>query len=146
MWHHTSIMACQITANWPHDDVNKWKHCPRYWPFARGIPRLPVNSPRKGQWRGALMFSLICTWTSSWVNNGDAGDLRRHRSHYDVIVVQLDCFITCQLVQIFVISSMSWRDYAVMETNNSQTNTWWEDTRHLGLRNLRWLMNKYIPN
>ena len=39
-----------------HDDVNKWKHFPRYWPFARGIHRSPVNSPHKGQWRGALMF------------------------------------------------------------------------------------------
>ena len=45
-----------------HDDVIKWKHFPRYWPFGRGIHRSPVNSPHKGQWRGALMFSLICTW------------------------------------------------------------------------------------
>ena len=37
--------------------VNKWKHFPRYWPFVRGIHRSPVNSPHKGQWRGALMFS-----------------------------------------------------------------------------------------
>ena len=44
-----------------HDDVIKWKHYPRYWPFVRGIHRSPVNSPHKGQWRGALMFSLICT-------------------------------------------------------------------------------------
>ena len=44
-----------------HDDVIKWKHFPRYWPFVRGIPRSPVNSPHKGQWRGALMFSLIST-------------------------------------------------------------------------------------
>ena len=43
-----------------HDDVIKWKDFPRYWPFVRGIHRSPVNSPHKGQWRGALMFSLIC--------------------------------------------------------------------------------------
>ena len=43
-----------------HDDVIIWKHFPRYWPFVRGIHRQPVNSPHKGQWRGALMFSLIC--------------------------------------------------------------------------------------
>ena len=43
-----------------HDDVIKWKHFPRYWPFVRGIHRSPVNSPHKSQWRGALMFSLIC--------------------------------------------------------------------------------------
>ena len=67
------------------DDVIKWKHFPRYWPFVRGIHRWPVNSPHKGQWRGALMFSLICAWTNSWANNGHASDLRRHRAHYEVI-------------------------------------------------------------
>ena len=49
--------------------------------------RSPVNSPHKGQWRGALMFSLICARINGWVNNGEAGDLRRHRAHYDVIVM-----------------------------------------------------------
>ena len=38
----------------------KWKHFPRNRPFVRDIHRSPVNSPHKGQWRGALMFSLIC--------------------------------------------------------------------------------------
>ena len=45
------------------------------------------NSPHKGKWRGALMFSLICVSINGWVNNGVAGDLRRHRPHYDVIVM-----------------------------------------------------------
>ena len=70
-----------------HDDVIKWKHFPRNWPCVRGIHRSPVNSPRKGQWRGALMFSLICVWINDWVNNREAGDLRRYRAHYDVIVM-----------------------------------------------------------
>ena len=70
-----------------HDDVIKWKHLPCYWPFVRGIHRSPVNSPHKGQWRGALMFSLICARINSWVNNREAGDLRHHRTHYDVIVM-----------------------------------------------------------
>ena len=70
-----------------HDDVIKWKHFPRYWPFVRGIPRSSGNSPRKGQWCGALMFSLICAWINGWVNNYEAGDFRRHRAHYDVIVM-----------------------------------------------------------
>ena len=43
-----------------HGDVIKWKHFPRYWPFVRGIHRSTANSPHKVQWRGALMFSLIC--------------------------------------------------------------------------------------
>ena len=50
-----------------HEGIIKWKHFPRYWPFVHGIHRSPVNSPHKGQWRGALM--------------------RRHRAHYDVIVM-----------------------------------------------------------
>ena len=53
----------------------------------RGIHRWPVNSPQKGQWRGALMFSLICAWINVWVNNREAGDLRRRRAHYEVIIM-----------------------------------------------------------
>ena len=41
-----------------------WKYFSRHWPFVRGIHRSPVNSPHKGQWRGALVFSLICSMTS----------------------------------------------------------------------------------
>ena len=47
----------------------------------------PVNSPHKSQWRGALIFSLICAWINDWVNNREAGDLRRYYAHYDVIVM-----------------------------------------------------------
>ena len=70
-----------------HNDVIKWKHFPRYWLFVRGIRRASVNFPHKGQWRGALMFSIICAWINSWVHNREAADLRRHRAHYDVIVI-----------------------------------------------------------
>ena len=47
-----------------------------------------MNSPHKGQWRGAYMFALICVWINGSVNNREAGDSRRHRAHYDVIVMQ----------------------------------------------------------
>ena len=70
-----------------HDDVIKWKHFPHCWPFMRGIQWSTVNSPHKGQWCGALIFSLICAWMNVWVNNRDVGDLRRHRAHYDVNVM-----------------------------------------------------------
>ena len=71
-------------------NVFKWKHFPRYWSFVRGIRRSPVNSRHKCQWR-VLMFSLICAWINGWVNNGEAGDLRRNRVHYDVIVMCVGC-------------------------------------------------------
>ena len=71
-----------------HDDVINWKHFPCNWPFVRGIHRSPVNSRHKGQWRGALMFPLIWAWINNWVNNRGAGDFRRHRAHYDAIVMR----------------------------------------------------------
>ena len=76
-----------MTTSWRHDDVIKWKHFPRNWPFVQEIHRSPVNFPHKGQWRGALMFSLIYAWINDWVNNREAGDLRRQHGHYDFIVM-----------------------------------------------------------
>ena len=73
--------------------TSSMEHFPRYWLFVRGIHRSPVNSPHKGQWRGALMFSLICIWINDWVNNREAGDLRRYRGHYDVTVMRLACVV-----------------------------------------------------
>ena len=71
--------------------ISWWRHqmetLPRCWPFVRGIHRSPVNSPHKGQWRGALMSTLICARINDWINNRKAGDLRRYRAHYDVIVM-----------------------------------------------------------
>ena len=76
------IYAFEITAASPRGQW--WRHqmetFPRYWPSVRGIHQSPVNPPLKGQWRGALMFSLISAWTNGWVSNRDA--LRRHRAHY----------------------------------------------------------------
>ena len=79
-----------------HDDwihTSKWRHqmealrITRYWPFVRGIHRSPVNSPHKGQWRRALMFSLISAWINGWINNRKVGDSRRHHSHYHFTVM-----------------------------------------------------------
>ena len=78
-----NIYAVQIL----HDDVIKWKHFPRYWPFVRGIHLSSVNSPHKCQWRVALMFSLNCPLNKRLSNNRKVGDLRRHCAHYDVIVM-----------------------------------------------------------
>ena len=69
-----------------HDDVIKWKHFPSC--FVCRMHRSPVNSPNKGQWRGTLVFSLICVWINGWLNNRGAGDFRRHRAHYDVILMK----------------------------------------------------------
>ena len=88
-WPFVLVRWIPFTKGQPcHVDVIKWKHFPRYWPFVRRIHRSPVNSPHKCQWRGALMFSLICAWINGWINNREAGDLGRHRGHYDVTVMR----------------------------------------------------------
>ena len=110
-----------------HDNVIKWKHFPRYWPFVQGIHRSPVNSPHKGQWRGALMFSssLICVWINGWVNNREAGDLRRYRAHYDVIVMDMpsgnnhpvwSCYLITPLLQ--------WHHDVIITSRNT---VWYDD-------------------
>ena len=71
-----------------HDNVIKWKYVPRYWPLVRRIHRSSVKSPHRGHWRGVLMFSLIYGWINGWVKNGEAGDLRRHGDHFDVIIMK----------------------------------------------------------
>ena len=51
------------------------------------------NSPVPGEFPAqtpvtrSFDVSLICAWINHWVNNGEAGDLRRYRNHYDVIVI-----------------------------------------------------------
>ena len=46
-----------------------------------------MHYPHKGQWRGALIFSLISVRINGSVNNREAGDLRRYCAHYDVTVM-----------------------------------------------------------
>ena len=84
-----------------HDDVMNWKHFPRYWPFVRGIHRSPVKSLHKGQWRGAFMVSLICDRINLWVNNREAGDLRRYRAHYDIIVMVCSYGTCCTILPLW---------------------------------------------
>ena len=74
--------ACSYASTW-------WKHFLCCWPFVRPIQL--VDSPHKGQWRGALVFPLICAWTNGWANNQDAGDWRCHHTNY--------CFTVISLVQ-----------------------------------------------
>ena len=85
LWHHVDRCTCLYA------DVIKWKHFQRYWPFVRGIHRWAVNSPHKGQWRGAMMFSLICTrnkrlskqWWGWWFETPSC-PWWRHRNVYAI--------------------------------------------------------------
>ena len=128
---------CSFLCVW-HDDVIKWKHFPRNWPFVRKIHRSPVNFPHKGQWRGALMFSLIYVWINDWANNREAGDLRRQHGHYDVIVMVnlwvneasfqetrdrstiLKIFMTLKRVPFTIFAEMYWLAGMVIQFHNER--------------------------
>ena len=83
-------------------------------------PLSPLNSPHKGQWRGALMFSLICAWINGWVNNREAGDLRRHGAHYDVIVMSEA--VTFRFTRRF------WKPFGKLYLSSSALQVWSEYT------------------
>ena len=68
------------------------------------------HSPHKGKWRGVLMFSLTCARINDWVNNGEAGDLRRHRTHYDVIVmVETNLWLAPDGYECFLEGRYNWK-------------------------------------
>ena len=145
-------MESLILIHQSHDDVIKWKHSPCYWLFVRGIHRSPVNSPHKGQWRGALMFSLICVWIKGWENNLEAGDLRRYCAHYDVIVMLIEIIKQSSLSNFVVNSVCRWprthvdtlrTAYDILPNNRARGTymgpTWgWQDPGgpHVGPANL----------
>ena len=64
LWSPIYLIMIHI-AVW-HDDVIKWKHFSALLAFCAGNSPVPVNSPHKGQWRGALMFYLYIVWWEVW--------------------------------------------------------------------------------
>ena len=46
-----------------------------------GNSPVPDEFPTQRPVTRTLMLSLICVWINGWVNNGEAGDLRRYRAH-----------------------------------------------------------------
>ena len=89
-----------------HDDIIKWKYFPRYWPFV------------------TKASDAACARINGWVNNGEAGDLRRHRAHYDVIVMNYVKFIrwhcgcwspnklTClNMLTLIWLAAVSWNEF-----------------------------------
>ena len=89
MWRHrTDLTLAEVIASCPRGLMftnSWWRHEMQICSALLAL--CAWNSPVTGQWHGALMFSLICGWTNGWVNNRDAGDLRRYRAHYSATVM-----------------------------------------------------------
>ena len=102
-----------------YDDVSKNGNISAL--LALCVGNSPVNPPppphtHKGQWRGALMLSLICTWIHGWVNNREAGVLSRHCAHYDVIIKLALWPLPCFNAMIHL-ENIYWGVYQVMSNN-----------------------------
>ena len=86
--------------------ISWWRHqmetCSALLALCVGNSPIIGEFPSQSQWRGALMFSLICAWINGWVNNRKAGDLRR--AHYDVTVMGCDFgfFVVMLIVLIYL--------------------------------------------
>ena len=89
--YHVVIYITLNNVTW-HDDVIKWKHFPRYWPSVRGgNPPVTGEFPSQRPASQSLdVFFFICAWINHSVNNREAGDLRSHCAHYDVIVMSIN--------------------------------------------------------
>ena len=119
-WMITLTLCGQVTKSTRHWNtlITWWRHQMETFSALLAIcaGNSPVNSPHKGQWRWALMFSLICVWINNWVNNRETGDLRRYRATYDVIVM---------------IEDKEW---------TTQHSKWWLNKRN---RKIDWLNKKF---
>ena len=83
-------LVSQLTRKMPYEYIwcrHQMETFSALLAICAGNSPVPVNSPHKDQWRWALMFTLIYARINGWVNNREAGDLRRYPDHYDVIVM-----------------------------------------------------------
>ena len=107
-WSQGTVLGDQMVSWWRH----QMETFSALLAICAGNSPVPGEFPHKGQWGGALMFSLICVWTNGWVNNRKAGDLRRYRIHYDVIVMYYTIY------RLFFSKGVSayWKKYIVMQS------------------------------
>ena len=115
-----SITLICLHTNWPKAFIlhgkNVCVHRHTWWghqmetfsvllAICAGNSPVPVNSPHKRPVTRSFDVSLICVWINGWVNNGEAGDVRRYRPHYDVIVMYRTIQIQTSIIQIIPICS-----------------------------------------
>ena len=87
---HSLILWCRKTWRWVWFNT-WWRH--QMETFSALLAIYVRNSPVTGEFPAqrpvtrSFVFSLIYTWMNGWVNNRQAGDLRRHHTHYDVTVM-----------------------------------------------------------
>ena len=91
MWCHESGSRYDPVFWWWLIHEKRWRHqietFSAYLALCEDNPVVTAVLPHKGHWRETLIFPRICAWANGWINNRDAGELKRHRAHYDVTVL-----------------------------------------------------------
>ena len=119
-WWHQIITSTNVDSWWRH----QMETFSALLALCAGNSPVSVNSPHKGHWRGALVFSFICAWINDWVNNREAGDLRRHRGHYDVNVTvssKVFCGIQLRAISHEVLINSLWPSDAIWRQGSRST-------------------------
>ena len=82
-WQTNRLLVIKFSSWWRHQMET----------FSALLALCAGNSPVNGEFPSqrpvtrSFDVSLICAWINAWVNNREAGDLRRHCAHYDVTVM-----------------------------------------------------------
>ena len=86
-----SPIPCFYNQLWQDPVLARWRHQMETFfallAFVRGIHRSPVNSPQQRPVTRSFDVFFDRRLKNGLVNNREAGDLRRHRTHYDVAVM-----------------------------------------------------------
>ena len=84
---NTKLAGKQYVIVFVNDDAIKWKR---------------VTGPSCTKASGAELWCFLWSvpWINDWVNNREAGDLRRHRAHYDVIVMHFHIYMKIDITSL----------------------------------------------
>ena len=83
---HKQSKICMMTSS----NKNIFRDTGTVWGESTGHRWIPLTKASDAEL--CLMLSLIYASANGWANNWDAGDLRRHRANYDVIIMIHECY------------------------------------------------------
>ena len=79
VWNHWAMF---MNGSWWRHQLEYFSASLAFCAFRAGHTLVTGEFPHKGQWRGTLIFSLICVRINGLVKKHKAADLGHHRAHY----------------------------------------------------------------
>ena len=135
---YSQFYFCLYQILWQYGDIlctiAWWRH--QMETFSALLATCAGNSPitthfpaQRRVTRSFDVFVLIFVWIKGWINNREAGDLRRYRAHYDVtIMISVDVFWTGSIP--------SWTTCGTSGISKRMMATWYSITKKYLFSNL----------